>query len=135
MPGFAEIYPFVEKVELGTGQKVKVCSMEGLVLLKLVANNDRPERTKDITDIEHIINCYFDLYQDDVYGEYFEIFYLYEMEVYEYIQIICSRIIGRKMKVLLEASPELFERIINILAKRETPRWEAMLAGMTDKIA
>lgn len=132
MPGFTEIYPFVKDFTLGNGQIVKVCSMEGIVLLKLIAHNDRPERTKDITDIEYIIQSYFELYNDDIYMVHYEILELYDTNDNDYIQLVCARLIGRKMKMMLEDSPELAQRIIAILSRRETARWQAMLNGMHD---
>lgn len=132
IPGFIEIYPFVKDFELASGQIIKVCTMEGIVLLKLIANNDRPQRTKDITDIEHIIQSYFELYNDDIYMVHYEILELYDTNDVDYIQLVCARLIGRKMKAMLEGSPELEKRIVTILSKRETARWQAMLEGMTD---
>ncbi len=55
MPGFKEIYPFVKDIIVDENFAVKVCTMEGMILLKLISNNDKPQRTKDISDIEHII--------------------------------------------------------------------------------
>jgi predicted nucleotidyltransferase len=132
MPGFTEIYPFVKDFDLGNGQIIKVCTMEGIVLLKLIANNDRPQRTKDITDIEHIIQTYFELYDDDIYIIHYDILELYDTNETDYIQLVCSRLIGRKMRIMLEPSPELAQRIITILSKRETARWLAMRDGMQD---
>lgn len=133
MPGFTEIYPFVKDFKLGNGQIVKVCTMEGIVLLKLIAHNDRPQRTKDITDIEHIIQTYFDLYDDDIYMAHYDILELYDTTNSDYIRLVCARLIGRKMKTILKDSPKLEKRVTSILAKRETARWLAMLAGMQDK--
>lgn len=132
MPGFMEIYPFVKDFELGNGQIIKVCSMEGIILLKLIANNDRPQRTKDITDIEHIIQTYFELYVDDIYMEHYEILELYDTKNADYIPLVCARLIGRKIRIMLENSTELAQRIINILSSRETARWKAMLDGVQD---
>ena len=132
MPGFTEIYPFVKDFQLANGQIIKVCTMEGIVLLKLIANNDRPQRTKDITDIEHIIQTYFELYDDDIYMVHYDILELYDTNDADYIQLVCARLIGRKMKSMLEESPELAERLTEILSKRETVRWLAMLDGMKD---
>lgn len=132
MPGFTEIYPFVKVFELENGQVIKVCTMEGIVLLKLIANNDRPQRTKDITDIEHIIQSYFELYDEDIYMVHYEILEMYEINDADYIQLVCARLIGRKMKVMLQGSPELEQRVVAILSKRETARWQAMLEGMLD---
>lgn len=133
MPGFTEIYSFVKHFELGDGQMIKVCTMEGIVLLKLIANNDRPQRTKDITDIEHIIQTYFELYDDDIYLLHYDILELYDTTNADYIQLVCARLIGRKMKIMLANSAALAQRIILILSKRETARWLAMLDGMNDE--
>lgn len=132
MPGFMEIYPFVKDFELGDGQIVKVCTMEGIILLKLIANNDRPQRTKDITDIEHIIETYFELYDDDIYMNHGDIMELYETTENDYIRLVCARLIGRKMQAMLKGSAELKKRVMEILAKRETSRWMAMFDGMND---
>lgn len=133
MPGFTEIYPFVRNFEIGNGQVIKVCNMEGIILLKLIANNDRPQRTKYITDIEHIIQSYFELYSDDIYIQHYHIMELYDTNDVDYIPLVCARLIGQKMRIMLENSPELAKRIIAILAKRETARWQAMLDGMNDQ--
>ena len=132
MPGFTEVYPFVKDFSLENGQTVKVCTMEGIILLKLIAHNDRPQRTKDIVDIEHIIQSYFELYDDDIYMVHYEILVLYDTNDNDYIHLVCARLIGRKMKMMLEDSPELAQRVIAILSKRETARWQAMLDGMND---
>ena len=132
MPGFTEIYPIVNDFKLESGEIFKVCTMEGIILLKLIANNDRPHRTKDITDIEHIIQSYFELYEEDIYVVHNEILEIYDTNDTDYIQLVCARLIGRKMKTILENSPELAQRIIGILYKRETARWQAMLEGMQD---
>ncbi|MFD2285806.1 hypothetical protein GJU39_22225 [Pedobacter petrophilus] len=132
MPGFTEIYPFVQDVELTDGQRIKVCSMEGIIMLKLLANDDRPQRTKDISDIEHIIQSYFDLYDGDIYEHHFDVMEMYDTNERDYIQLVCARVIGRKMHLMLKDSPKLLERISGILTKRPTPRWSAMLDGLNE---
>jgi predicted nucleotidyltransferase len=134
MPGFREIYPFVNDIEVENNFTVKVCTMEGIILLKLLANNDRPQRTKDISDIEHIINVYFDLYSGNIYDEHFDIMDSYNSDQSDYLQLVCSRVIGRKIKQLLIGSDQLSKRIEEILAKRPTAWWQAMLDGMKDKL-
>lgn len=132
MPGFTEIYPFVQDFNVGNGQIIKVCTIEGIILLKLIANDDRPERTKDIKDIEHLIECYFDLNNEDIYTSYYTLLELYDTNNTDYIQLVCSRVIGTKIAQILLQSPELAKRVKKILAKRETARWQAMLKGMED---
>ena len=132
MPGFSEVFPFAEEVPLNAELQVRVCTLEGIVLLKLIANNDRPGRTKDITDIEHIIMVYFDISDTDIYNDHFEVMDYYDTNDNEYIRLVCARVIGRKMALLLEGSPELRERVQHILAGRPTTLWNAMLDGLRD---
>lgn len=106
--------------------------MESIVLLKPIANNDRPQRTKDIADIEHIIQTYFQVYDDDIYMVHYDILEFYDTKNVDYIQLFCARLIGRKMSAMLEGSHELFQRVFGILSNRKTARWEAMLNGMQD---
>ncbi len=134
MPGFKEIYPFVKDITVDGNFAVKVCSMEGIILLKLISNNDRPQRTKDISDIEHIIKVYFDLYTGDIYEEHFDVMDLYATNQGDYLQLVCSRVIGRKIKELLKDSKELNQRIEQILAYRPTTWWQSILEGMKDEV-
>ncbi|GAA4331655.1 hypothetical protein GCM10023149_37600 [Mucilaginibacter gynuensis] len=132
MPGFREIYPFVKDLVVNEELTVKISTMEGIILLKLISNDDRPERTKDISDIEHIINFYFDLYDGYIYEEHFDTMFMYDTGESDYLQLVCSRVIGRKIKTLLAGSAILEERLKGILAKRPTTWWRAMLDGLND---
>jgi len=106
--------------------------MEGIIMLKLLANDDRPQRTKDISDIEHIIQSYFDLYDGDIYEHHFDVMEMYDTDGHAYIQLVCARVIGHKMHLMLKNSPKLPERISRILTKRPIPRWSAMLDGLNE---
>jgi predicted nucleotidyltransferase len=135
MPGFMEIYPFVADIQVTDDMSIKVCTMEGIILLKLISNNDRPQRTKDLTDIEHIIKVYFELYSGDIYEEHFDTMDIYETTQGDYLQLVCSRVIGRKIRTLLAGSDELLARIKQILENRPTAWWQAMLDGLNDETA
>ena len=132
MPGFKEIYPFVEKLEVSEGLSIKVCSLEGLILLKLIANNDRPGRTKDITDIEHMIAVYFALHDGHIYEDHFDTMDKYSLTDREYLPLVCAHVIGREMNNLLVGSDVLKTRVRQILKARETTLWQAMLNGFNE---
>jgi predicted nucleotidyltransferase len=131
MSGFKEVYPFVETLTVAEGLSLNVCSVEGLIMLKLIANHDNPTRTKDITDIEHFLKIYFELNSNEVYTSYMDVMDLYDTNVYEYLQLVAARIIGRKMKAMLQ-EPADPAYIISILASRPVLTWQAMLDGMND---
>jgi len=134
MPGFLEIYPFVNDIQVTDDMSIKVCTMEGIILLKLISNNDRPQRTKDISDIEHIIKVYFELYSGNIYEEHFDTMDMYGTDQSDYLQLVCSRVIGRKIAIILAGSDELKERIKVIFHNRPTAWWQAMLDGLNDEI-
>ena len=133
MSGFKEVYPFVDTLTIAEGISLNVCTLEGLVILKLIANDDNSSRTKDITDIEHFIEVYFDLDSNEIYTEYLDIMDLYNTGSSIYLPLVSARVIGRKMKTMLTGHTETTERIKTILAKRPVATWEAMLDGLNDE--
>ncbi|MCW3092203.1 MAG: hypothetical protein JWP81_3272 [Ferruginibacter sp.] len=132
MSGFKEVYPFIETLTVAEGLSLNVCSLEGLVILKLISNDDNPTRTKDITDIEHFIQVYFDLNSNEIYTAYMDVLDLYETSTYEYLPLVSGRIIGRKIKSMLRDSTEMSAYLKTILAKRPVSTWQAMLDGLND---
>jgi predicted nucleotidyltransferase len=133
MSGFKEVHPFVDTLTLAGGLTLDVCTLEGLVILKLIANEDNPSRTKDITDIGHFIEVYFELCSDEIFSDYMDVMDLYDTGIFEYLQLVSARVIGRKMKNILSGHDKTTEHIKNILDKRPVATWQAMLDGMNDE--
>lgn len=132
MSGFKEVYPFIETLTIAEGLSLNVCSLEGLIILKLIANNDNPSRTKDITDIEHFLEMYFELNSNEIYTGYLTVMELYDTGINEYLSLVSARIVGRKMNAMLTAYNDTISNIKIILAKRPIATWQAMLDGMND---
>lgn len=132
MSGFKEVYPFVDTLTIAENLSLDVCTLEGLVILKLIANDDDSSRTKDITDIEHFIEVYFDLNSDEIYNGYLDIMEMYNTGSNIYLPLVSARVIGRKMKEMLNGADETEETIRTILAGRPVATWQAMLDGMND---
>jgi predicted nucleotidyltransferase len=63
MPGFKEIYDDgLPIVELEKIHKFKFCTLPGIVILKLMAWQDRPEiRRDDIKDVSNVLKHFFDM--------------------------------------------------------------------------
>ncbi len=132
MPGFLEVFPFVDTINSGD-LTLKTCPIEGLIMLKLISWSDRTHRTHDLTDIDNIIDAYFDWNVDEVFQFHYDIFEKYrDVEPALWENIISAHIIGRKMKLILESSPELKKRVLHILNKRENHRWEGLRNGLTE---
>ena len=133
MSGFKEVYPFVDTITFDGGLSLNVCTLEGLIILKLIANDDNPSRSKDITDIEHVLEVYFDLNSNEIYTEYLPVMDLYSTDIKEYLQLVSARVLGKKMKMMVTDYPGTQEKLKNILSKRPVSTWQAMLDGMKDE--
>jgi len=135
VPGFSEAYVDIEEFELGNNVKLKVCSLEALVLLKIIANDNKPERTKDITDIEHIISVYFDLYDEIIYQEKSDVLDIYDTNDNNYLKLVSARIIGHHIGDILTNSVALRYHVIEILRKRATiPYYHEIEDGILDSM-
>ncbi len=93
----------------------KVCTLPGLVLLKLIAYDDRPEmRGKDLDDIGNILLCYSAIMGEEVYKE--ENVDLLDLTNSFEIGIL---LMGRQLATILNQSEKLKERVLRILSKYE----------------
>lgn len=113
--GFNEVYQGgTEEVELSTGHKFEVATLPAIVLLKLIAFDDRPERrTKDARDIANIIEHFFDLQEDLIYNNYSDEF-LNEDDP-RTLQEISATVIGREVNNMSKDNKPLHERLKGIL--------------------
>ena len=57
--GYDDVFRAAVEIDFGGGTRISSASLPGYVLLKLFAWNDRPERTKDLQDIWHILEHYY----------------------------------------------------------------------------
>lgn len=133
MPGFLEIFPFIERVKSGD-LTLHTSPLEGLIMLKLISNNDRPSRSHDLEDINNIIDVYFDLFSDEIFGEHNDLFELYDVnDLYFYQPKIAAHVLGRKMKQLLEPATDLYQRLVRILENSKNKKLRALLNGLSEE--
>lgn len=131
--GFREVYELgTSIVEFGNEQSFKVCTLPGIVILKLIAFDDRPEvRTKDIKDIALILKYYFDIESDIIYDSHNDLF-----EDDRDTPLIAARVLGRQIKPILNRSEELKKRIITIMeseiSKDEKSKIAELMANGTN---
>jgi predicted nucleotidyltransferase len=132
MPGFAEVMPEAEVLKVGNTE-LRICSLEGLVLLKLFANANNSTRTKDISDIEDILQLYFDLETEKIFTVYPDVPDQYSTADADYMALVSARITGRVMGKLLKESPDLQDRLLNILNSKTPNRyWPEMATGLAE---
>lgn len=111
--GFKEVYEEgTEEVNFEGEYNFKVSTLAGIVILKLISYDDRPEiRSNDMGDIAAIIRYYFDLESDLIYENHADLFAGEEQS----LEHIAARVLGRQMKLILNRNALLKERIISIL--------------------
>ena len=132
LDGFKEAFEFgVNEVEIGE-EKYKACSIPGVMILKLIAYDDRPNRRiKDIVDINSICLNYPALEADFIWGNHFD---LYEGDIEHYeVGVI---VLGREMKKLVLTNSDLENRIISIIDKaieQESPVLSLMIQNSEDE--
>jgi len=85
--------------------------LHGMVILKLIAWNDRPEdRDNDLKDILLIIKEYFDFNSDEIYDHHFDTF----PEEFDKITV-AARVLGRKAAEIITASDKVKNRVLEVL--------------------
>lgn len=111
--GFKEVYEQASQEIETEDQRFKVCTLAGIVILKFIAWDDRPEvRRDDIDDIVEIIKNYFHL-NDEIIFEHHSDLFTDDIELDE----IASQFLGREIGKIIFENPKLIERITGILEK------------------
>lgn len=115
--GFSEVYNSgTAEVQLDTGHHFKVASLSSIVLLKLIAYDDRPEqRAKDGRDVGSIIEHYFDLEAEHIYEHHSDLFAEAEKDME--LQKIAATVIGREIKITIGENSALLQRVKTILER------------------
>ncbi len=109
--GFKEVYEQASEEIITEDQRFKVCTLPGIVILKLIAWDDRPEvRRDDIDDIAEIIINYFHLNDEVIFEQHSDLF-TDDIELAE----IASQFLGREIGKIVSGNPKLVERIKGIL--------------------
>lgn len=112
LDGFEEVYKKgIRTVDLGEGQVINICTVPSIVLLKLIAFDDRPEyRSKDPLDISSIINDFPHIESDLLWEEYS---YLYDKDIsHEEIGVI---VLGNEVGKLVCENKDLLNRVLRIV--------------------
>ena len=115
MPGFMEIYESgLPELDLEGEHRFKFCTLPGIVILKLIAWEDRPEiRRDDLKDILIILTHFFEMYTDQIYAHHSDLFGDNDFG----LNLIASRVMGREMKKIAIRNEKLNERLTNLLEK------------------
>jgi predicted nucleotidyltransferase len=112
VPGFSEVYQNdLRSVLVENETSFKICSLIGIIILKLFAWNDRPEvREKDITDIGEIMYHYFYMHDEFIYENYAHLF-----DEHNDLNQLAAVVIGSEIKKVLGPNKLLLKKIIDII--------------------
>lgn len=111
LDGFVETYEnglVTAKIE---NDLIKFCSIPSVILLKLVAYDDRPNnRPNDPIDIDSILNHYPSIETEMIWGEYS---FLYEDDISH--EDVGIKVLGYEVSKLISKNEKLTERILDII--------------------
>jgi predicted nucleotidyltransferase len=130
--GFMEVYQAgTEEVLLKTGHSFKVATLPAIVMLKLIAYDDRPEiRFKDARDIINILTHYFDLQAEMIYEHHADLFGEDEGSLSE----VSATVVGREMKKIAADNLNLNQRLTRIISKQiELKESSAFIRNMVNE--
>ena len=119
--GFKEVGEQVENIYIKeAGFTLPTTPVVGLIILKLVSWSDKQDRTKDLEDISLLLNLGWEFFEAEAYENHLDLF---DDDNFEMTKA-AARIIGRKMKQILESNAKLYKTIIDILdaAIKEKPK-------------
>jgi len=111
--GFKEAYDSSIRLEIKKGKFIKIASLEGLTILKIIAWNDRKNKN-DAQDLRVLLTNYFNMCIvkiDNIYDQYFELI----MEVKGNTEKTGIRILGEKISLILNDAPEVKSKLIQII--------------------
>src|SRR5690606_5434145 len=99
-------------VEIGT-ETYRSCSIPGVVILKMIAYDDRPDRRgKDVEDIDAICQHYPTIENDNIWVNHSDL-YEDDMEHFDVGLIV----LGREMSRMISDNDKLRNRVVEILNK------------------
>lgn len=114
--GFEEVLEKPSRIPIEE-KWVDIPPLPGMVLLKLIAWNDRPEeRENDLADILKIIEHYYDIEFDRIVEEHFDMLDTDELDE----RTVAAEVLGREARVYLNKSDLLKETIYKLLQENLT---------------
>lgn len=108
---------------------VNIPSLPGMILLKLVAWSDRPEkRENDLGDILLIISKYYWFMFDFVHEHHPDLLDLLKDDGENSQRIVAARVLGREAAGFLQYSHQLKERIFSVLEQNINSQFQSAIA-------
>lgn len=108
--GFEEAFHFGTKEAIIGDEKYKTCTIPGIVMLKMIAYDDRPDqRVKDVKDINSICKSYASIERIYIWSEHFD---LYDDKLEN--DDIAMIVLGREIRKIVFNNAGLYKRLLGI---------------------
>jgi len=111
--GFKEAYDSAVEIKINKGRSIKIASLEGLTILKIIAWNER-KSSKDAQDLKTLLTSYFTLHIEtieNIYDQYSDLI----MEVKGNTEKTGIRILGERISLILHTAEDVKSKLIQIL--------------------
>lgn len=111
--GFKEAYDSAVEIKINKGRPIKIASLEGLTILKIIAWNER-KSSKDAQDLKTLLTSYFTLHIEtieNIYDQYSDLI----MEVKGNTEKTGIRILGERISLILHTAEDVKSKLIQIL--------------------
>jgi predicted nucleotidyltransferase len=116
--GLKEVFEKSIKVYLDNDLQIKIASLAGFCILKLISWDDRKaERERDLMDLYSIVHNYFDFESEEIYDKHLDLFD--NSDNFNRINI-GAKVLGRQMADILARSEKLKNRVLTILRQNTT---------------
>lgn len=128
LDGFEEAFQFGTKEAIIGEEKYKTCTIPGIVMLKMIAFDERPDqRIKDVKDINSICNNYASIEQNYIWAAHFD---LYDDNLGN--DEIAMIVLGREIRKLVITNSQLYKRLLGIFQKIINQRTQFLFLMIED---
>lgn len=112
--GYSEVLADSELVMI-EDLMVNVPPLPGMVVLKLISYQDRPEeRQNDVYDILYVIENFYSLHEDEILEKHFDV--IAQLSDYDRI-LIAAQVLGRQASKYLKQNQKLKDRVFTEMEK------------------
>jgi len=123
--GLREVFRFSVKVLLDSEIELNIASLAGLCILKLIAYNEKPaERSKDIGDVNFIIDNYGTMFHNNICENHFDLM------KNGWDEKLFARVLGRDMSTILNEYEVVKKKILEILDSNINQNYESKIAQL-----
>lgn len=113
--GYTELNDEIESLSVDNNLSIPVPPIHGIFLLKLLSWDDtKPNREKDLTDLQQILSNYWAFSEDEAYEKHLDLFDDDNFTT----EMASARILGRHLKQTIQKSDILNEKIVQILQEQ-----------------